>query len=220
MSLQAILFDVDGTLIDSVDLHALAWQEAMAHFGKDVRLGTIREHVGMGGDQLVKLFFTPAELKRVGPALDTYRDRLFQKRYMRKINSFPAVPSLFTALSQRMIRTALASSAKKPELRYYKRLIGIAPEGQTSSDDAQNSKPEPDIFEAALRTLGRPDPKSTLVIGDSPYDALAARKAGLHAVGVRCGGFPDGRLWDAGCVALFNDPADLLRRLPVLLALR
>jgi beta-phosphoglucomutase-like phosphatase (HAD superfamily) len=107
---------------------------------------------------------------------------------------------------------ALASSAKGKELEHYKRVAGIEDlvDAEASSDDAEKSKPHPDIFEAALKSLGDPTPDSCVVIGDTPYDAIAAGRANLRTVGFLCGGFPAGSLWQAGVVAVYADPAALL----------
>jgi phosphoglycolate phosphatase-like HAD superfamily hydrolase len=111
-------------------------------------------------------------------------------------------------------RIALASSAKGDELEKYKKIANIADlvDAETSSDDAEQSKPHPDIFEAALERLGQISPERVVVIGDTPYDAEAAGKAGLRTIGVLCGGFPEADLRAAGCIAIYRDPADLLAR--------
>ena len=109
---------------------------------------------------------------------------------------------------------ALASSAKADELSSYKKIAGIADlvDEETSSDDAERSKPHPDIFEAVLSRLGGIDPNEAIVVGDSPYDAEAASKIGLRTIGVLCGGFPEQDLSRAGCIAIYRNPADLLSR--------
>ena len=115
-------------------------------------------------------------------------------------------------IQQRGKRVVLASSAKDEELKTYKRIARIDDlvEEATSSEDAERSKPHPDIFEAALGRLGDVRPSEAVVVGDTPYDAQAAGKAGLRTVGVLCGGFPEAQLREAGCIAIYRDPADLL----------
>lgn len=211
--LDAIIFDVDGTLVDSVDLHARAWQEALARFGYSVDFEHVRSQIGKGGDQLIPVFVPPSDLDRVGPQLDHHRAQLFAAKFLREVTAFPKVRELVSALQGDGKRIALASSAKGEELEHYKRvaeiddLIGT----ETSSDDAERSKPHPDIFQAALHKLGEPDLSRCVVVGDSPYDAQAARAAGLRSVGVRCGGFPEDVLRAAGFAILYDDPADLLK---------
>ena len=111
------------------------------------------------------------------------------------------------------MQVVLASSAKSDELQTYKRIAGIEDliNEETSADDAAKSKPHPDIFKAALDRLGIAASEA-IVVGDSPYDAQAAGKIGLRTIGVLCGGFPEADLREVGCIAIYRDPADLLRR--------
>jgi beta-phosphoglucomutase-like phosphatase (HAD superfamily) len=212
--IDAVIFDVDGTLIDSVDLHAQAWAEALAEQEREVPWRQVRLHIGKGGDQLLPVFLSPAELARFGKKLEKRRSALFLEKYLPRVTAFPAVRELFLRLNELRVRVALASSAKGSELRHYLELTRIADliHERTSRDDAEQSKPEPDIFEAALRRLGDVHPGRTLVVGDTPYDVLAARRADLRCVGVRCGGWSAQELFQSGCVAVFRDPADLLAR--------
>ena len=114
--------------------------------------------------------------------------------------------------SDKGLTVALASSGKKAEVEHYQKILGIADlvDIATSSDDAERSKPHPDIFEAAIGKLGDINKSEMIVIGDTPYDAEAANKAGLRTVGVLCGGFPEADLSAAGCIAIYKDPQDLL----------
>lgn len=210
--LKAVIFDIDGTLIDSVDLHARAWQEALAHFGKQVEFERVRYQIGKGGDQLMPVFLSEDELERFGEELEKYRGELFKREYLSRVKGFPRVRELFERIEREGLRIALASSAKGDELKTYKKLARIEDlvEEETSSDDAEKSKPHPDIFEAALERLGDVKPSEAIVVGDTPYDAEAAGKAGLKTVGLLCGGFPEEDLRAAGCVRIYQDPADLL----------
>lgn len=211
---KAVIFDVDGTLVDSVDLHAHAWQDAFRDFGHDIDFAKIRGQIGKGGDQLLPVFLDRRELEEKGEALEKHRKRILQERYLPQVKSFPEVRALFERLRADGKRVALASSAKGDELEHYKKVTGIEEfvEKETTSDDAEKSKPEPDIFEAAMARLGDIRPEDAVVVGDTPYDAEAAGKAGLRTVGVLCGGFPEEDLRSAGCIAIFRDPADLLAR--------
>ena len=211
---KAVIFDVDGTLIDSVDLHARAWQDAFRDFGHDVAFDEIRGQIGKGGDQLMPVFLDPAELDRKGEDLESHRGRILKERYLPQVVAFPKVRDLFERLRADGKRIVLASSAKGDELEKYKQLARIEDliDGETSSDDAEKSKPHPDIFQAALKRLGDIRPEDAVVVGDTPYDAEAAGKAGLRTVGLLCGGFPEQSLRGAGCIAIYQDPADLLAR--------
>ena len=210
--IKAVIFDVDGTLIDSVDLHARAWQEALAHFGKHFDFERVRYQIGKGGDQLMPVFLSQKELDEFGDELEEYRGELFKREYLPKVKGFPAVRELFQRVKDEGLQTALASSAKEDELKAYKKIADIEDlvEEETSSDDAEKSKPHPDIFEAALARLGDMPPAEAVVVGDTPYDAEAASKAGLQTIGLLSGGFPEEDLRAAGCVQIYRDPADLL----------
>jgi HAD superfamily hydrolase (TIGR01549 family) len=216
MPAEAVLFDIDGTLVDSVDLHARAWQETFEHFGKRIPFQAIRAQIGKGGDQLIKEFLSPEELERLGGPIDRYRSELYKRKYLGQVRPFPRVRELFQELRRRGIRIALASSAKGDELATYKKIARIEDlvEAETSADDAERTKPYPDIFEAALKRLGGAIHKDRVfVVGDSPWDAIAAVRLGIRPIGVLCGGFPEEELRKAGCIAIYRDPADLLDRL-------
>ena len=209
--IEAVIFDVDGTLVDTVDQHATAWQRTFAHFGRDIAFDAIRSQIGKGGDQLMPVFLPKDEVKRRGKEIEDYRKALFQREYLPHVRGFPKVRDLFKCILANRKRIALASSAKGDELMAYKKAADIVDlvEEETSSDDAERSKPHPDIFEAALARLELPS-DCAIVVGDSPYDAEAAGKAGMKTIGVLCGGFPEADLSKAGATQIFCDPADLL----------
>jgi HAD superfamily hydrolase (TIGR01509 family) len=208
---KAVLFDVDGTLVDSVDLHAEAWREALRKFGKEVRVEDVRRQIGKGGDQLLPVFLSGEERAREGEALDRYRAELWRRVYLPRVRPFPRARDLVARVREDGKRIALASSGKAAEVEHYRKLLGLdgLVDAATTSDDAERSKPHPDIFEAALAQV-RVRPEEAIAVGDSPWDALAARRAGLRTVGLLSGGFPEADLRDAGCVAICRDPADLL----------
>jgi HAD superfamily hydrolase (TIGR01509 family) len=211
---KAVIFDIDGTLIDSVDLHAEAWQEALRHFGHDLPFEKIRAQIGKGSDLLMAALLPEDEIKRRGKAIEEYRLDLFRRKYLPRVKPFPMVRELFERIKADGKRIALASSAKKEELEDYKRIAHIEDlvDAETSSDDAEKSKPHPDIFHAVLDRLKGIDAAAAIVVGDTPYDAQAAGKAGLRTVGLLCGGWPEHELREAGCIAIYGDPADLLRQ--------
>lgn len=208
---KAVIFDVDGTLVDAVDLHAKAWQDAFRDFGHDIDFAVIRGQIGKGGDQLMPVFLSEGELAKQGKELEKRRGEVLRQTYLSQVTAFPKVLELFKRLKSDDTRIALASSAKEDELAKYKEILQIAGlvDVETSSDDAEKSKPQPDIFQVALKRLGVPATQ-TLVVGDTPYDAEAAAKAGLRTIGLLCGGFSEASLRKAGCVAIYKDPADLL----------
>ena len=212
--LKAVIFDIDGTLIDSVDLHAGSWREALRHFGHDVPYEKVRAQIGKGGDLLMPALLPEEEVRHRGEEIEEYRRDLFKREYLPRVRPFPSVRELFERIEADGLRIALASSARKDELGRYKQIAGIEDllEAETSSDDAEKSKPHPDIFEAALARLRGIAPAQAIAIGDTPYDAQAAGKAGMRTIGLLCGGWPEPELREAGCTAIYRDPADLLGR--------
>lgn len=211
---KAVIFDVDGTLIDSNGQHARAWQDAFRDFGHAIDLAAIRAQIGKGGDQLLPVFLTEDEIAARGSELETHRAGILKERYLPEIVGFPKVRDLMERLLADGRRIALASSAKGDELQRYKAIAGIEDliDTETSSDDAERSKPYPDIFEAAMTRLGSPQARDVVVVGDTPYDAQAASKTGLRTIGLLCGGWSEDDLRQAGCIATYRDPADLLAR--------
>jgi HAD superfamily hydrolase (TIGR01549 family) len=214
MAVRAVIFDVDGTLIDSVDLHARAWQETFRHFGREIPFAEIRGQIGKGGDQLMPVFLPEDEVERCGKEIEEHRKGLYKAKYLVQARPFPEVRSLFECVRRAGQRIVLASSGKPEEIEHYQELASIADlvEAVTTSDDAERSKPYPDIFQAALARLAPLKPEEAIVVGDTPYDAEAAVKGGLRPIGVLCGGFPEVDLRAAGCVAIYAGPEDLLRR--------
>ncbi|MGI9035550.1 MAG: HAD family hydrolase [Pyrinomonadaceae bacterium] len=210
---KAFIFDVDGTLIDSNDFHALAWQKAFAEYGKKIPLDKIRSQIGKGADTLLPVFLSEKEIAEFGKQLAERRGEVFKDEYLNRVKPFPKVRELFQKIKADDIKIALASSSKKTEVKQYEKIANIADlvEKETSADDADESKPAPDIFESALKLLGNPKLSEVIVVGDTPYDAEAATKAGIKIIGVLCGGFPKEELEKAGCVAIYENPTDLLK---------
>lgn len=210
--IKAVVFDIDGTLLDSVDLHARAWVEAFAHYGIRTEEADVRRQIGKGGDQLLPVFVDEARLAREGGAIESYRSDLFKRTYLAQAKPFPAVRALLSHVRDAGQTVALASSGKADEVENYQKILGITDlvDVVTTSDDADRSKPHPDIFEAVLSKLPGLHKERVMVVGDTPYDAQAAARAGLSTIGVLCGGFPEAELSAAGCVAIYRDPQDLL----------
>jgi phosphoglycolate phosphatase-like HAD superfamily hydrolase len=208
---KAAIFDIDGTLLDSVDLHALAWHEAMAKFGHDVGFEQARGQIGKGGDKLIPHFLSEDAQRDHGKEMEEWRGNRFRSEYLPLVRPFSAVPDLLRRVRNAGARIAVASSAKKDELSKYLEIAGIGDlvEVTTSSDDVEESKPAPDIFEAVLKKLGV-EGHDAVAIGDTPYDAEAASEAKIAIVGVLCGGFTESSLRQAGCVQVYPGPAALL----------
>ncbi len=210
--IKAVIFDVDGTLIDSVDYHAEAWQKAFKKFGKNIQFYELRRQVGKGGDTFLPVFLNKKEIKEFGKKVEEARGEIFKKQYLAKVKPFPKVRELFLKIKADGKRIVLASSANKDELEAYKEIARIADliEEETSTDDAEKSKPEPDIFIAALRKLKGVKASEAVVVGDTAYDAEAATKARIKVVGVLSGGWARAELLKTGCAEVFQDAADIL----------
>ena len=208
---KAVLFDVDGTLIDTVDLHAQAWVEALRHFDVETTFEDMRLQIGKGGDQLLQGLLPPGRIEDEADKIQSFRSELFKRSYLPQARSFPGVRELFEQIRSRGQRIVLASLSKAEEVEAYKEIAGIADlvDDATSSDDAERSEPFPDMFKAAFDKLDLMSPTEAMVVGDMPYDAEAARQAGLATVGVLCGGFAEDALRAAGCVAIYRDPRHL-----------
>jgi len=213
------IFDIDGTLLDSNEYHAQAWLEAFAAYGKRIPLKKLRRCMGEGADQLLPEFLDKKEIKKNGKELGKLAGEIFKRKYLAKVRPFPKVRQLFKTIRRRGVRIALASSGDASEVKKYGKIARVHDlvEHSTSADDADKSKPSPDIFHAALKLLGHPKHELVLVIGDSPFDAIAARKAKLTAIGVRCGGFSRKILKAHGCRDVYKDPADILRNIDAIL---
>ena len=211
--IQAIIFDIDGTLLDSVDLHAKAWVDAFEQFGHQVSYEKVRGDIGKGADQLMPDFLSQQEIEKIGEDLQKVRSEIFKTKYLSQVKPFPKVRELFEKIVANGQKPAIASSASGEQLEKFKKIAGIDDliQAESSSEDAKRSKPHPDIFQAAMKRLEPIDPSEMIAIGDAPYDAQAAGKAGLRTVGVLCGGFPEADLRNAGCIGIYAGPEDLLQ---------
>jgi HAD superfamily hydrolase (TIGR01509 family) len=212
--MPAFIFDVDGTLVDSVDFHAAAWQSAFKMYGFDIPYKAVRQQIGKGGDELLPEFLSKEEIEEFGEDLKKYRSSLFKRDYLNRVKPFPDVRELFVALKQKGFKIAIGSSAPKDDLKHYLELLNVADlvDAKTSADDVEKSKPHPDIFDLVLEQL-QISPDQAVVVGDSPHDAEAAQKAGIKSIGLLCGGFPNDSLRTAGMGSLYADPSELLKHL-------
>ena len=210
--LKAVLFDVDGTLVDSNDAHAAAWVKAFAEFNITVDRHKVRRSIGMGGDKLMPAVSGIAEDSDQGSKIGERRSKIFTTEFLPTIKAFRDADRLVAAVKTRGLTAVAASSAQKDELEALLKIAGAAwlMDAATSSDDAEESKPDPDIIEAALRRTGA-KPAEAVMIGDTPYDVEAASRAGIRTIGFRCGGWGDADL--RGAIAIYDGPWDLLTRI-------
>lgn len=211
MPITAILYDIDGTLVDSNDMHVLAWEEAFAGIGTSFDRQTIHDQIGKGTDMLVPTLLPDLDDDAVESLGDAH-GAIFKAKYLETAKPFPGAHDLLARSHAAGQRVVLASSASAEELEHYLELLdaGALVEKTTSSDDVENTKPAPDIFATALKKLGDIDPAEVMVVGDTPYDIEAAGKCGVAAIGLRSGKFADDVLRGAGAVALYDDVAALL----------
>jgi beta-phosphoglucomutase-like phosphatase (HAD superfamily) len=212
--IKAVLFDVDGTLIDSNDLHATAWRETFLRYGVEVPLEEVRGQIGKGGDNLIPALLPPELVESKKEEIDAARGELFKRDYLPRVVPFPGVRALFERIYADGKKIVLASSAGGEEVDFHLGVIGASDlvHATTSKDDVKHSKPDPDIFAAALARVQPLGPGEVVVVGDSPYDMEAAAKLGIRTIGFRSGGFPDEDLLGAGAAELYNGAADLLAR--------
>jgi HAD superfamily hydrolase (TIGR01509 family) len=205
----AVILDVDGTLVDSNDAHAAAWVDAFAEAGVTVDPGRVRYAIGMGGDKLMPAVSGIAEDSPLGKRISEPRAQIFKERYLPTVRAFPGVRELVQRFADDGFRLAVASSAKEDELGTLLERANVADliPTRTSSDDAEKSKPDPDIVAAAIERAGCPRDR-TVMIGDTPYDVEAGKRAGIAVVGFECGGWTRKAL--EGAVAVYANAAELL----------
>lgn len=209
--MKTVLLDVDGTLVDSNDLHVQAWREAFRRHGKEISREDMHAQMGKGGDQIVAHFLDEDEARRFGKDVDALHVELFVRSYQPRERALPGVRPLVERMKADGLRVVLASSAREREMKGHLAVLGIDDllDHRTTADDAEHSKPCPDIFQAALGDL---DPKDAVVIGDTPWDAQAARKAGIPMIGVLTGGFSEQCLREHGAQEVYRDLPEMLER--------
>jgi phosphoglycolate phosphatase-like HAD superfamily hydrolase len=205
----AVILDVDGTLVDSNDAHARAWIDAFAEIGITVPFADVRRAIGMGGDKLIPHIAGIREDSRDGRAISKRRREIFRAKYLPTIRPFPRVRMLLERFHGDGLTLAVASSAQDDELEALLEIAGASDllTTQTSSDDAENSKPDPDIIVAAIERV-RTERARIIMLGDTPYDVEAAIRAGIRIVALECGGWNRHALRGAEVVYAF--PSDLL----------
>lgn len=207
--LRAILLDIDGTLLDSNDAHARAWVDAFAEHGYTTDYEHIRRMVGMGGDKLMPEAIGVEEDSAEGKPIVETRKRILKDTYMPTLRPTPGARDLLKRIQQDGLQLVVATSSSPEDVKELLTRAGVIDliEEAASSGDAENSKPDPDILQAALEKVSCA-PGESIMIGDTPYDIEAAQRAGVPIIAVRCGGWDDADL--KGAIAVYDDPADLL----------
>jgi phosphoglycolate phosphatase-like HAD superfamily hydrolase len=220
--IKAVIFDIDGTLLDSNAAHAESFVEAFKKFGKDVPFDEIICLIGMGAEDVLEKFLKKEEIKDFGDGLKEFRKKIFLEKYLPSVAVFPKVRELFERLKADGFQTALASSASEKELGKYREKLKIADllDKETNADEADNAKPEPDIFLAAFGKLKGAEKENVLIVGDTPYDAEAAVKAKIEIVGVESGGWSEEKLREKGCSVVFASMEEIFENYDRLFAAR
>lgn len=217
MALDALILDLDGTLIDTNAVHVEAWRRVFEARGYRVAADRIFVEVGKGGDQLVPSLLGREADERDGGAMRKAHPKAFAELARKEgLHPFADVPELLADTRRRGLRTVLATSSGGEHLETIERASGLRVrdlvDAFTTSDDAENSKPAPDLVAAAAEKLGL-HPAQCAMVGDTPWDAEACRLAGVVCLGLTCGGNDADTLMDAGCRAVWTNPSDLLANL-------
>ena len=205
----AVLFDVDGTLLDSNYFHTVSWWYALREAGEDIAMSRIHPLIGMGSDQLLTEL-----LGEEREGLSDVHARYYEP-YKKDLKAFPGAPDVLAAVAQRGVQVVLATSSKSGDLDQLMEALGAEDDVIAEivhGDMVGSSKPAPDIFAVALEHLDL-DPEQTVVVGDTPWDIEAARKLGIDVVAVLTGGHTPEKLEEAGAVAVYEDVAELLAKL-------
>ena len=210
--LKAVLFDVDGTLVDSNEAHTAAWVQAFSEFNIAVDPDKVRRCIGMGGDKLMPTVVGMTADSPLGSRVSERRGEIFTSEFLPHLKPFRDAGALVAAVKARGLTAVAASSAKKDELTGLLKVAGAESlmDATTSSDDAEESKPDPDIIIAALKRAGA-RAQEAVMIGDTPYDLEAASRAGVQMIAFRCGGWRDDHL--RGAAEIYDGPWDLLARI-------
>jgi HAD superfamily hydrolase (TIGR01509 family) len=209
MCFTTLLFDLDGTLIDSNGAHAEAWTKALREHGVDADVDRIRRMIGMGGDKILPALAHVSDDSERGQSIARRKKQIFNA-FLPSLKPTPGARLLLEFLREQDVALVIATSADDQEMADLLQCAGVADliAERTSKDDAVASKPDPDIVHAAL-VRSRAHPKYTVLIGDTPYDIEAADRAGIEAIALRCGGYwTDGSL--RGASRIFDDPEALL----------
>ncbi|WP_182524305.1 HAD family hydrolase [Nocardioides dongkuii] len=217
--IDTAVVDIDGTLLDSNYHHTLAWTRAFAHVGRDVPAWRIHRHLGMGGDRLVAAVAGDEAEEQVG---DAVRDRWEEEfdAIIDETGLLDGARELLDALREAGLSVALASSAIPRHAEHAMTLLdaGARTDAATTAEDAEETKPDPELLDAALDQLDQAEGQRPVMIGDSVWDVVAANQRGIPTIGLRSGGFGEAELLEAGAVTVYDDPRDLAEHLEEALA--
>jgi HAD superfamily hydrolase (TIGR01509 family) len=209
LSLKGVIFDIDGTLVDSNDAHAQSWVDTFAEAGYEVPFEVVRPLIGMGADKLLPKTINVRHDSEQGKRLIKRRSEIFRGRYLPRLRPLPGARDLVLRVREDGLKAIVATSAKDEELKSLLKAATVEDlmEEKATSSDAKRSKPDPDIVEAAIDESGV-SPDNAVMIGDTPYDVEAATRAKVRIIAFRSGGWGDKEL--EGAAEVYDGPADLL----------
>ena len=209
---DAVLLDIDGTLVDSNGAHAAAWSDAFEAHGRHHPPEQVRPLIGKGGDKLLRELASLDDESGEGKEIAEARVEIFRNRYLPELQPTPGAAAFVEWLLESGLTVVVATSAKDDEVKALLAICGgqAVVKDATTSDDAERSKPDPDILIAALEKSGA-SPDRAVMVGDTPYDIEAASRAGLATIAFRCGGWDDAAL--QGGIAIYDHPRQLMDRL-------
>lgn len=209
--LRGVIFDVDGTLVDSNDAHARSWVDTFGEAGYDVPFEVVRPLIGMGGDKLLPKAINVRHDSKEGKKLSKRRSEIFRRDYLPGLRALEGSRALVQRVRDEGLMPVVATSAKDEELKGLLKAAEVADlmEEEATASDAKRSKPDPDIVEAAIEQAGL-EARELVMIGDTPYDVEAATRAGIRIIGFRSGGWGDKDL--SGSVEIYDGPAQLLEK--------
>jgi HAD superfamily hydrolase (TIGR01509 family) len=207
--LKGVIFDIDGTLVDSNDAHARSWVDTFAEAGYDVPFDVVRPLIGMGADKLLPRTIGVSHDSDEGKKLAKRRSENFREQYLPHLKPFEGSRQLVLRVRDDGLKPIVATSAKDQELKGLLKAAQVDDlmEEKATASDAKRSKPDPDILHAAIEESGI-SPQHLIMIGDTPYDIEAAGKARIRTIAFRCGGWSDDAL--KGAAEIYDGPADLL----------
>jgi HAD superfamily hydrolase (TIGR01549 family) len=207
-----MIFDVEGTLVDSTGVTLHCWQETLQSFGFEFPLATLQRHSGQDPHDMLHELLPGPHVTRVLGRIIEMQGKRYREKYLPQVTAFADVRTLFERVKRARGRIALATSASADELDHYLSLlrVGDLVDAVACDDDVQHDKPDSALIEVALLRAGKVAPEEAVMVGDTPYDTIAAKHARVRAIGLLSGGFSRSELEASGCSVVYRDPADLL----------